>query len=430
MTPNQTQPAGASDAYARIPGLQSIGDAADYLARNPDDDYAKRRLQECLDKFASSRALTSKAEGGDSSGVLVCARHGIDYAKGCPDCDECRFPPDGATPPSQVAGSGMGELLACECGGKAEVVYGPDIRFPEARPAWRAQCKTCDGPTYTRRTREQAVEVWNEKHLTAQPAPVVGGDALALAVRFHETYERLAPSFGYETRTDTRTFDPESKNGKLMVAVCRELSARPAVEGGNGAMAVKCIEVGMRASDRKYRDALQFYARREHWMQVSENAEARTLLVAGGPTGTLDAWSVAQLALESLTAVEGAQGASGGDGMIVGEIADVFACRYSKVVLFMGDLPVGTKLYATPPPATGSGGEDTRLLDFVASEYLHLIPFSMPTPGGDDADVGWVVKQSTMRDGDVELARHYSDDPRAAIEAAIQAATPAPASGS
>jgi hypothetical protein len=47
--------------------------------------------------------------------------------------------------------------------------------------------------------------------------------ALELAVLFHEAYERLAPSFGYETRVETRRFDPESKNGKLMVAVCTEL---------------------------------------------------------------------------------------------------------------------------------------------------------------------------------------------------------------
>ena len=40
-----------------------------------------------------------------------------------------------------------------------------------------------------------------------------------LARYFHHTYERLAPSFGYETRIDTRDFDPESKNGKLMCAV-------------------------------------------------------------------------------------------------------------------------------------------------------------------------------------------------------------------
>lgn len=44
-----------------------------------------------------------------------------------------------------------------------------------------------------------------------------------LAELFHDTYERLAPSFGYETRVDTRVFDPESKNGRLMVAVCREI---------------------------------------------------------------------------------------------------------------------------------------------------------------------------------------------------------------
>jgi hypothetical protein len=42
-----------------------------------------------------------------------------------------------------------------------------------------------------------------------------------LASLFHDTYEALAPVFGYETREDTRNFDLESKNGKLMVAVCK-----------------------------------------------------------------------------------------------------------------------------------------------------------------------------------------------------------------
>lgn len=54
---------------------------------------------------------------------------------------------------------------------------------------------------------------------------------LELAILFHETYERLAPSFGYETRTDTRVFDPQSKNGKLMVAVCGELLAKVGDDG-------------------------------------------------------------------------------------------------------------------------------------------------------------------------------------------------------
>lgn len=44
-----------------------------------------------------------------------------------------------------------------------------------------------------------------------------------IAESFHKAYERLAPSFGYETRDDTKTFDPDSPNGKLMIAVCQEI---------------------------------------------------------------------------------------------------------------------------------------------------------------------------------------------------------------
>lgn len=48
-----------------------------------------------------------------------------------------------------------------------------------------------------------------------------------LARYFHHTYERLAPSFGYETRDDTKQFDPTSKNGRLMVAVAGEALEGP-----------------------------------------------------------------------------------------------------------------------------------------------------------------------------------------------------------
>lgn len=46
---------------------------------------------------------------------------------------------------------------------------------------------------------------------------------LKLAILFHENYERLAFSFGYETRKDTKHFDETTPNGKLMVAVCTEI---------------------------------------------------------------------------------------------------------------------------------------------------------------------------------------------------------------
>lgn len=45
-----------------------------------------------------------------------------------------------------------------------------------------------------------------------------------LAARFHEIYERRAPEFGYETRKETREFDPTTPNGKLMIAVCTEIA--------------------------------------------------------------------------------------------------------------------------------------------------------------------------------------------------------------
>lgn len=54
-------------------------------------------------------------------------------------------------------------------------------------------------------------------------------NAMWLAKFFHDTYERLAPQYGYETRQDTRQFDHESPNGRLMAAVCEEL--RSACDG-------------------------------------------------------------------------------------------------------------------------------------------------------------------------------------------------------
>ncbi|MCK5602035.1 hypothetical protein KAR91_09205 [Candidatus Pacearchaeota archaeon] len=41
-----------------------------------------------------------------------------------------------------------------------------------------------------------------------------------IAQAFHDKYEHFAPSFGYVTREETREFDADSPNGRLMMAVC------------------------------------------------------------------------------------------------------------------------------------------------------------------------------------------------------------------
>jgi hypothetical protein len=54
-------------------------------------------------------------------------------------------------------------------------------------------------------------------------------EAEDLARRFHETYERLAPSFGYETREASAKpwSEVPENNRNLMIAVCAEI-----LEGG------------------------------------------------------------------------------------------------------------------------------------------------------------------------------------------------------
>lgn len=46
---------------------------------------------------------------------------------------------------------------------------------------------------------------------------------IELSRLFHETYERLAPTEGYETRPDTKEFDPQSRNGRLMISTVAEI---------------------------------------------------------------------------------------------------------------------------------------------------------------------------------------------------------------
>lgn len=57
------------------------------------------------------------------------------------------------------------------------------------------------------------------------PLVVRASSANTLAQRFHETYERLAPSFGYETRRASAKpwAEVPEQNRNLMIAVCATL---------------------------------------------------------------------------------------------------------------------------------------------------------------------------------------------------------------
>lgn len=86
-------------------------------------------------------------------------------------------------------------------------------------------------------------------------------DAEALARKFHDVYERLAAQFGYETRKDTRSFDPESANGKLMIAVCRELSATAVAPAVAEPDEIKFTAEFLRQQERLQNFALPVYFR-------------------------------------------------------------------------------------------------------------------------------------------------------------------------
>jgi Lar family restriction alleviation protein len=96
-------------------------------------------------------------------------------------------------------------------------------------------CLRCDVEGETWRSdnwvfsKNKAIEAWNARADLAAPEQSAGevADSEQLAQMFHETYERLAPSFGYETRKSSAKpwADVPENNKRLMIAVCREIQA-------------------------------------------------------------------------------------------------------------------------------------------------------------------------------------------------------------
>lgn len=80
-----------------------------------------------------------------------------------------------------------------------------------------------------------------------------------LAQKFHNFYEKFAPYYGYETRPDTKTFDPNSSNGRLMIRVCHEIERQILDGTGHTTLAAMRAEFdAMRAEIEARRIASDF----------------------------------------------------------------------------------------------------------------------------------------------------------------------------
>jgi hypothetical protein len=85
------------------------------------------------------------------------------------------------------------------------------------RTEYNGGCLTCESVGELNVELEHKLADLREAQRWVLPKPEV------LAVLFHDTYEKLAPAFGYETRFETKHFDSKSPNGQLMIAVCQNV---------------------------------------------------------------------------------------------------------------------------------------------------------------------------------------------------------------
>lgn len=61
------------------------------------------------------------------------------------------------------------------------------------------------------------------KYIDEHVTPIELPSDEELAILFHNKYEELAPKFKYETKIETKKFNKDSNNGKLMIAVCKQI---------------------------------------------------------------------------------------------------------------------------------------------------------------------------------------------------------------
>ena len=155
----------------------------------------------CMFLDARGESITKPTQPSPEPPFGNCRFSACDLPGQCKAEGRCHHPKDG--PPSEPQGDGI------------DIVPISDAE----QSALYEHCKGTPHYSALRRLYTAAYRSVNEQ----SPRPVAQISDEQWARRFHETYERLAPQFGYETRADTKAFDPDSANGRLMIATCRAL---------------------------------------------------------------------------------------------------------------------------------------------------------------------------------------------------------------
>lgn len=289
-------------------------------------------------------------------------------------------------------------------------------------------------------------------------------EAERLAREFHKIYEELAPSYGYETKVDTRNFDPSTPNGRLMISTCQKLIEQWQSQQAQGEAAV---------NPEPWKDGwTEWWEGSDGWTHVKTNVLNRRLRShpsapaavpdeafniiegiraeltwPGWRPGWLSTrsrdWVVYRISelLSMLTASPAPtkQTKPQEQGKVAGEIAEINGV---PIVYWDKSLPVGTKFYTTPPAPAAvpegwhisrteggniivqkshvagfvaseqSGGIAESTLYYLADDLLAASPAVQGEPVGKVMTVGgypdesehtveWLCKHKDLKDGDL-----------------------------
>ena len=110
-------------------------------------------------------------------------------------------------------------------------------------------------------------------------------EILEITKKFHDTYEKLASEYTYETREDTKVFDINSNNGKLMYATVNEIVSPILEENKKLNGTIQTYDILLKANveeNKKLKDnwnKLKKWLYEEHYLYVPEIARNSTYQV-------------------------------------------------------------------------------------------------------------------------------------------------------